>query len=183
MIRYLLIIQILLFPVVLQAQSSDVENSGESGFSLSTGFNGELYAFQVTPSLAYLKGNSQFELGLGFNPFDRADQTLLSGNINYKYFPNGMGRKFNLYFITQLSIIQNQRNTYYRATYNYLFLNAGYGFQINLFKDAYLGTNVKIGTFTYNKSSENPYEGFHSTDFFDETGFNLDLQLHLSYFL
>lgn len=103
--------------------------------------------------------------------------------MNYKYFPNGLAQKFNLYFVTQLSIIHNQRNTYYPATYNYLFVNTGYGFQIKLFEGAYLGTNVKIGTFTYNKTSENPYEGFHSTDFFDETGFILDFQLHLSYFL
>ncbi len=183
MIRSILIIQILLFPVVLQAQTSDVEKTGKLGFGMNTGFNGELGAFQATPSLAYLKGNSQFELGIGFNPFDRADQTLLSGDMNYKYFPNGLAQKFNLYFITQLSIIHNQRNTYYPATYNYLFLNAGYGFQINLFKDAYLGTNVKIGTFTYNKTSENPYEGFQSTDFFDETGFMFDFHLHISYFL
>lgn len=183
MIRSILIIQILLFPVVLQAQTSDVEKTGELGFSLSTGFNGELYSFQLTPSLAYLKGNSQFELGIGFNPFDRADQTLLSGDMNYKYFPNGMERKFNLYFISQLAIIHNQRSTYYPATYNYLFLNAGYGFAIKLFDGGYLGTNIKMGTFTFNKSSTNPYEGFQSTDFFDETGFNLDLQLHLSYFL
>ncbi|MEQ8471397.1 MAG: hypothetical protein RIC35_09430 [Marinoscillum sp.] len=183
MIRFMLIILILLIPMVHHAQTSAAENTGQWGVVLNAGFNGELGAFQATPSLAYLKGNSQFELGLGFNPFDRTDQTLLSGDMNYKYFPNGMERKFNLYFITQLSIIHNQRNTYYPATYNYLFLNAGYGFQINLFKDAYLGTNVKIGTFTYNKASDNPYEGFRTTDFFDETGFNLDLQLHLSYFL
>jgi len=182
MIRSILIIQILLFPIVLQAQQKDVANTDKLGFSLNTGFNGELGAFQATPSLAYLKGNSQFELGVGFNPFDRADQTLLNGDINYKYFPNGIDRKFNLYFITQLSIIHNQRNTYYRATYNYLFLNAGYGFQIKLFDGGYLGTNVKMGTFTFNKSSTNPYEGFRSTDFFDKTGFNLDFQMHLNYF-
>jgi hypothetical protein len=182
MIRSILIIQILLFPVVLQAQKTDTENTGELGFSLNTAFNDELYTFLATPSLAYLKGSSQFELGMGFNPFDRADQTLLSGDINYKYFPNGIDRKFNLYFVSQLAIIHNQRNTYYPATYNYLFLNAGYGFQIKLFDGAYLGTNVKMGTFTYNKSSINPYEGFQSTGFFDETGFNLDFQLHLNYF-
>lgn len=182
MIRSILIIQILLFPVVLQAQIRDVANSGKLGASLNTCFIGELGAVQTTPGLAYLKGHNQFELGMGFNPLDRADQTLLSGDINYKYFPNGMERKFNLYFVAQLAIIHNQRNTYYPATYNYLFLNAGYGFQIKLFESAYLGTNVKIGTFTYNKSSENPYEGFHSTDFFDKTGANLEFQLHLNYY-
>ncbi len=182
MIRPVLIILILLLPLAHQAQTSNTENTGKLGFSLNTGYNGELFAFQVTPSLAYLKRNSQFELGLGFNPFGRTDQTLFSGDINHKYFPNGTGRKFNLYFVSQLIIIHNERNTYYPATYNYLFLNAGYGFQIKLFEGAYLGTNVKIGTFTYNKSSTNPYEGFYSTGFLDETGFNFDFQLHLNYF-
>ncbi|MEO9476238.1 MAG: hypothetical protein ABJG41_11910 [Cyclobacteriaceae bacterium] len=180
--RSLLISLILFAPLAHHAQTS-VENGGKWSVALNTGFNGELYAFQATPSLGYFKNNSQLELGLGFNPFDRVDQTLLSGDINYKYFPNGIAQKFNLYFITQLSIIHNQRNTYYPATYNYLFMNAGYGFQIKLFEGAYLGTNVKIGTFTYNKTSENPYEGFHSTAFFDEAGFILDFQIHLNYFL
>ena len=182
MIRSILIIQILLFPVMLQAQKSVAKNTSKLGFSFNNVLNGELSTLLTTPSLAYLKGNSQFELGLGFNPFDRTDQTLLSGEINYKYFPNGVAEKFNLYFISQLAIFHNQRNTYYPATYNYLFLNAGYGFQIKLFDNAYLGTNVKAGTFTFNKSSTNPYEGFQSTSFFDETGLNLDFQLHLNYY-
>lgn len=180
--RFILIILILWFPLAHQAQTSNAENSGKLGLVLNTGYNGELYAFQAIPSLAYFKNNNQFELGLGFNPFDRADQTLLSGNINYKYFPNGIEQKFNLYFVTHLAIIHNQRNTYYPATYNYLFLNAGYGFQIKLFEGVSLGTNLKMGTFTYNKNSENLYEGFRSTGFFDETGFNLDFHLHLNYF-
>lgn len=179
MIRSLLITLPLLLPLAHHAQTIDSKNTSQLGFSLNMGFDGELYDFQVTPSLVYLKGNNQVELGLGFNPFDRADQTLLSGDISYKYFPNGPGGKFNLYLVSQLAIIHNQRNTYYPAAYNYLFLHAGYGFQIKLFKGAYLGTNVKMGTFTYDKSSENPYEGFHSIDFFDEVGFNLGFQLHI----
>ena len=182
MIRYLLILQILLYPLVLQAQTSDVENGSPWGIGLNTGFNGELGTFLATPSLSYLTGNNQFELSLGFNPLDRVDQTILSGDINYKYYPNGMEQKFNLYFVSQLSMIHNQRSNYYPATYNYLFLNAGYGFAIKLFDSGYLGTNIKMGTFTFNKSSTNPYEGFQSIDFFDETGFNLDVQLHLNYY-
>lgn len=179
--HYLFIFLFNLIPFWNQAQTTDKSATRKLGFVLNTGYNGELRAFQANPSLVYVKRNSQFELGVGFNPFDRADQTLLSGDINHKYFPNGMDHKFNFYFITQLSVIHNERNTYYPATYNYLFLNLGYGFQIKIFEDAYLGTNVKIGTFTYNKSSENPYEGFNSTGFFDEVGLNLDFQLHLSY--
>ncbi len=168
-------------PLVHHAQTNDSKTTGKLGASFNTGFNGELYTFLATPSLAYLKGNSQLEVGLGFNPFDRVDQSLLSGEVNYKYFPNGLGQKFNLYFVTQLAILHNQRNTYYPATYNYLFLNAGYGFQVKLFDSAYMGTNVKMGTFTFNKTSENPYEGFRSTDFFDETGLNVEFQLHLNF--
>ena len=182
MIRPILITLILLSPLVHQAQISDSKTTGKLGVSFNTGFNGELYSLLATPGLAYLEGNSQLELGLGFNPFDRANQTLLSGEVNYKYFPNGLEQKFNLYFVTQLAIIHNQRNTYYPATYNYLFLDAGYGFQIKLFDGAYLGTNVKMGTFTFNKTSENPYEGFRSMGFFDETGLNLEFQLHLNYY-
>ncbi len=179
--NYLIILFINLIPLLSQAQANDEEDSRKLGFVINTGFNGELYALQVAPSVFYGNEKSQFEFGIGFNPINRVEETFLSGEINHKYFPNGTNRKYNLYFITRLSFVHNERNTYYPATYNYLFLYGGYGFQIKLFEGAYLGTNISMGAFSFNKNSQNPYEGFSKSAFFDEIGMGLETQLHIGY--
>jgi hypothetical protein len=178
---YLLITLLSLFPFLNYGQISKVENAGKFGLILNTGFNSELYSLLVTPGVTYSKEAFQLELGLGINPFDRVDQSLLNTEMNFKYFPNGTANKFNLYMLTQFSYVKNERNTYYPATYHYLFLNAGYGFQIRLFEGLYLGTNFSIGTFSSSKKSNNPYEGFTSHKMLDEMGINMAAQFHLSY--
>lgn len=176
-----LLLLLSLIPLVNIAQSIDHNPQKGLGFALNTTFNGELFALQVTPSLLYNKGNNQFELGIGFNPIDRADHTLLSGELSYKYFPNGTAHKFNMYLLTRISLIHNERNTFYPATYNYLFLDGGYGFQIKLFEGAYMGTDVSIGTFSYHKNSQHPYEAFATNNFLDEVGFCLDFGFQIGY--
>jgi hypothetical protein len=133
------------------------------------------------PTVTYLQGNSQFELGVGFHPFIRKDQQIFSTEFNYKYFPNGTDKKFNMYLIGRFSYIYNQRKTYYPSVYNYLFLNGGYGFQLNVSKNVYMGTNFTIGTYTYSKQSEIPYDSFVKKDFFEEFGFNLAFQFNIGF--
>jgi hypothetical protein len=67
------------------------------------------------------------------------------------------------------------------SKYNYLFLNGGYGFQLSATKKLYLGTNFTIGTYSYSKRSEIPFEGFAKKDLFDEFGFNLAFQFNIGY--
>jgi len=177
----LLLLLITLAPFLCLSQTKDTTSVSRFGLSVVTSFNGELYALQVAPSLSYSCGKNQFQIGVGVNPFDRVDQTLLSGELSHKYFPNGTKNKFNLYLITRLSLVHNKRNTYYPANYNYLFLYGGYGFQIRLFEGAYMGTNMSLGTFTFNKNSDNPYEGFTSKALLDKIGVCLSTQFHLSY--
>ena len=177
--RYLFITMIGLIPFFSQAQSGD--SKGRLGFTLNSSLNGELYPIRIVPSLTYLKGKSQFELGIGIHPFIRKDQRLVSGEFNYKFFPNGAGKKFTMYLITRLSYVHNPRDTYYPTTYNYLFLNAGYGFELGLFKGAFIGTNVSAGTFTYGKNSEVPYASFASKKLFDSFGYNLAFQFNIGY--
>lgn len=179
--RTLLVFAISLVSIMSQAQTLDTASVGSFGAALNTSFNGELYTFQVTPTLMYNKGKNQFGLGVGFNPIDRIDQTIVSGELSYKHFPNGSNNKFNLYLMTRLSLMYNKRNTYYPATYNFLLLDGGYGLQVKLFEGAYLGTNISLGTFSFNKKSENPYEGFRSMKLWDEIGLVLSSQFHLSY--
>ena len=176
---YLIAITICFTTVLGKAQTES--SQGKFGIAINSSMNGEVYPIRIVPSITYLKGNSQAELGFGIHPFIRKDQNIFSGEFNYKYFPNGTDKKFNMYLIANLSYVHNPRKTFYPTTYNYLFLNGGYGFQLSPFKNAYMGTNMTVGTFTYNKQSEIPYDSFVKKDFFDEFGFNLAFQFNIGY--
>ena len=177
--HYLFIIIIGLIALKSRAQNEAIVR--KFGFSINSSINGEIYPIRLVPSITYLKNKSQLELGFGIHPFIRKDQYIFSGEFNYKYFPNGTENKFNLYLIANLSYIHNPRKTFYPTTYNYLFLNGGYGFQLCPFENAYMGTNITIGTFTYSKQSDIPYESFVRKDFFEEFGFNLAFQFNIGY--
>lgn len=175
----LLMILISLMPLLAQTQTTD--STGKFGFVMNSSLNGEVYPIRLVPSVTYSKGNNQLELGFGFHPFIRKDQRIMSCELNYKYFPNGTVNKFNMYLVGRLSYVNNAKDTYFPTTYNYLFLNGGYGFEINAFRGLYLGTNVSIGAFTFSKSSENPYLEFAKSNMFDKVGFNLAFQFNIGY--
>lgn len=177
--QYIYFILISLIPFATNAQSDD--SKGNFGFVLNSSVNGELYPIRIVPSLAYMKGKNQLELGFGFNPLMRKSQKLLSSELNYKHFPNGIENKFNMYLLVRFSYINSARNLYYPTHYNYLFLNGGYGIEINAHKGAYIGTNISTGIFTYSKKSDIPYEAFTSQKLFDRFRFNLAFQFNLGY--
>lgn len=177
--KYLLII--LVSCISLQGMSQTKEKQGQYGFSINSAMNGEVYPIRIIPSFTYSRGLSQVEVGVGFHPLFQTSQQLLSGDLNYKFFPNSRNNTFNLYLLGNFSFLNNKRKTYYPTVYNYLFLNAGYGFDISIKKGAYMGTNMSIGTFTYSKQSEVPYESFKSEKMFESFGFNLAFQFNLGY--
>jgi len=176
---YIFLSLISLIPFVANAQSND--SKGSFGFALNSSINGELYPIRIVPSLTYIKGKNQLELGFGFNPFTRKSQKLLSSEFNYKYFPNGTENKFNMYLIARFSYINSARDIYYPTNYKYLFLNGGYGIEIKAYKRVYIGTNISTGIFTYSKKSDIPYEAFASQKLFDTFRFNLAFQFNVGY--
>ncbi|MCB0734502.1 MAG: hypothetical protein H6608_12500 [Flavobacteriales bacterium] len=154
---------------------------GKFGFVLNSSLNGEVYPIRLVPSVSYYTGKNQFELGLGLHPILTKKDRILSCEMNYKFFPNGTANKFNMFLITRFSYVNLARDSYYPATYNYLFLNGGYGFEINAFKGAYVGTNISTGAFTYQKSSQNPYLHYSKERLFNEIGINVAFQFCLGY--
>lgn len=177
----LLIIAINLVPNLVNAQDSNTKVNG-IGITLNSSLNSELNSILITPGASFHRGKNQFELGVGFNPFNQKEQRILSGEFNYKYFPNGNGNKFNMYLMMSFVYVNQLRKTYYPATYQYLFLNGGYGFQIKTFKGMYVGTNINIGTFTNSKRSENPSNEYYgSENLFDKFGVSLTCQVILGY--
>ncbi|WP_159038440.1 hypothetical protein [Brumimicrobium mesophilum] len=177
--QYIIITLLGLFTFSTPVQSQDTPNG--FGFAINSSLNGELDPIRIVPSIIYFNGKSQFELGMGFNPFGRQIDKLLSGEINYKYFPNGRDEKFNMFFISRITYVNNVKKTYYPTAYNYLFVHGGYGFEIIPFKNASIGTNVSLGAFTFDKKSEVPYDAFKSQIFFDEIGGSLAFQVSIGY--
>lgn len=176
---HLLILLICTIHIFSQAQSSQLSNN--FGFALNSSLNSEVSPVRLIPSLTYTQEKSQVELGIGIHPFIDKDQTILSGDFHYKYFPNGMEKKFNMYFISCFSYIYNSRDTYYPSTYNYFFLNGGYGFDLNPFANFHMGTNISIGAFTYSKKSDVPNIIFASKKLFDIVGYHLAFQFYVGY--
>ncbi|GLR19057.1 hypothetical protein [Portibacter lacus] len=177
--KYIILSLVLLSYSLTYAQSNKL--SGRFGFGLTSSYNSELRPLRIIPSVTYKAGKSQFEAGFGFNPFILMEQKILSGDLTYKYFPNGTAKKFSLYLLTRFSYIHDQRETYYPSTYNFLFLNGGYGIEIKASKNVSLGTNMTAGVLTFSKKSEIPYEAFAEQGFFDDLGYNLALQFNIGY--
>ena len=177
--QYIIITLFGLIPFINFSQSKDATNG--FGFVVNSSFNAELYPVRIVPSVIYFKRNNQFELGVGFNPLSRQTQKLLSSEFNYKYFPNGIGKKLNMFFIARLSYVRSTRNNFYPTTYNYLFINGGYGFEIKPSKNMFIGTNVTLGGYTFNKRSETPYTAFESQNLFKEVGLNVAFQFNIGY--
>ncbi|MCB9793651.1 MAG: hypothetical protein H6741_13085 [Alphaproteobacteria bacterium] len=172
-----------LVPLSSQAQepAAAPDDGPRFGLALNSSVNGEVYPMRLTPTATVLLGKSQLEAGVGLHPFIRKDQRVWSGELNYKYFPNGLDNAIDLYLIGRFSYVNNARETYYPTTYHYLFLNAGYGMMLSHERGSYIGTNLSVGPYTYARRSENPYEGFDDDALFDKVGFNLAFQFNVGY--
>ncbi len=174
-----LILLILLSSFVVRSQEK--ESNCRFGVKLNSAVNGEVMQVRLVPSAVLAINKHQLELGVGTNPFLRKDQKIWSGELNYLFFPNGREKKFNMYFITHLSYMNVDRATYFKQQDRYFFYNAGYGFDVNLFKKVYLGTNVTAGGYLRKQRSENPYSHVEETKPGSETGFNVGFQLNVGY--
>lgn len=139
------------FIATLAAAQDNILERNKLGISLNSATNGAVYPPRIIPSILYHYSKHQFELGIGFHPFIQEDEKVVSSEFNYNFFSNGKAQKFNMYVLASLVYLYHLKERYFPATYHYLFLQGGYGFQINLNDKTYLGTNIRLGAFTYHK--------------------------------
>lgn len=164
--------------------AADAESADERGLgaAVSSALNGEVLPLRLIPTGLYYHGLHQFELGVGFHPFIRREQTIISTDFNYKLFPNGRSTKFRTYLLANLSYIHRSLETFYPTSYNYLFLHAGYGLELAGIAASYMDTNVSLGGFTYSKSTENPASSLLDAEkFFQDFGFSISFQFNVGY--
>lgn len=144
--------QVLAILILITAYSCAGQDKGHFGGAVNTSITDVSISF--APTVTYLKRKHQLELGLGLHPFTSNNVRTLSGEFNYKYFPNGVENRFNMYFTSNFTHINRLVNQGLDTRDNYLILTGGYGFQLRFFKTAYIGTNVNIGWLTRGRSSE-----------------------------
>jgi len=181
-------LRLLLLPVIVFLGSfsiaADDPTTQASGFgvAVNSAINGQVLPFRLIATGLYYQGRNQYELGIGLHPFIRREQTIVSADFNYKLFPNGRDNKLNLYLLANLSYLNTNRDTFYPTTYHYVFLQGGYGIELNGFAGSYMDTNVSFGGFTYRKDSKNPASGYlNAEQFFKEFGSSLSFQASVGY--
>ena len=87
-----------------------------------------------------------------------------------------------MYLLANLSYLNLSRDTFYHTTYEYVFLQGGYGIELNGFAGFYMDTNVSFGGFTYRKNSDNPAGSLlDSQRFLQEFGPSISIQAGLGY--
>lgn len=169
-----------LFALLATAQSNRTNRT--FGLAINSSTNGELAPVRLVPTATLTIGNNQLEAGLGINPLTRNQHRIHSAELNYKYYPSGMVNTVNPYFLARVAYVHDARDQYYPATFNYLFAHAGYGFEINLQKGLYLGTNISLGTYTNSKNVQNAYPHLYTKEkLFDSFGLTLAGQVTCGY--
>lgn len=170
------------------SQSKDSDKNYYFGAALNSSISGSTGGSVIlAPTGTFYANRHQIEFGVNIYPFvyGKGYDNLIGGEINYKYFPNGIKNRFNLYFVASstyhhdsrsgirydYSNYPNQPSTYsYESSNNNINLLGGYGFQLKILQTGYVGTCIQLGAMTssyhYNNSKgyTSNYNFFRSFD-------------------
>ena len=157
------------------------------GVAINSSILGEVGSVSFAPTATYYQNKHQFELGFAIHPFDMQFSRRLGADFSYKYFPNGIDNRFNLYFTTNLTLTNEYREytNYYSGRYesnmNFVSLTGGYGFQVKLFGGAYIGTSLNLGVRTCSTKVTTGSNYNYSSPMFDEYYLDGALRLNIGY--
>ena len=182
------IVFVLIFSSVSLAQKDSTKLVRNFGVSLNTSICRYSYDFPTSFVLSYRIQKHQFELGPKFQ-FMRNDYSKrqLGIDFNYRYYPNGISKRFSMFFLTNSDFYTKLLEREYqqnsndpllagtvsqKSTRNYYTLNLGYGVQMNVVGKLYLGSNIGLGIlledYDDNRSSTNEnlnsYKGYLSEE-------------------
>ncbi len=143
----------------------------------------KIYALVNSPSILYYQGNHQVEIGYLHSITSDPDRKIGGAMFNYKFYPNGMQNRFNMYFMANLTYLRlNKKAVWYlnkNEKQHQLHIMGGYGIQVNLFKGVYMGTGLNIGSYTYNRISED--DKVEDLKLFHRTYWTGGLRLNIGY--
>lgn len=173
----------------VSAQEKSETSNKHFGVALNSSIMAEIGGVTIAPTGFYYVNKHQVELGFAVHPFYTSSSARrLGAELNYKYFPNGIDNRFNLYFSTNLTYT----NEYYEQTYssnnyryerktNFLTLTGGYGFQLSLFKKAYVGTSLNLGVTTCSYEVSGSSSPTYSNPMLGEFYLDAALRLNVGY--
>jgi hypothetical protein len=180
------------FSFSLQSQTETNKKEWHFGVAINSGFALSAGALNTNPTGTFYINRHQVELGFGFYPLNTKksnDLRLMGGQLNYKFYPNGIHKRFSLYFMNGLTYTYkvgvdkhlhiDDLNQYVITTQNkdkYLSLISGFGFDVKIFKNGYMGSCLNFGLTTSNSSLE-----LLSTKHFQTIGLNGALRLNIGY--
>ncbi|MFK7784211.1 MAG: hypothetical protein AB8B56_03795 [Crocinitomicaceae bacterium] len=179
-----------IFNLFAQEESKTVDK--HFGAAINSSLMGDLWSFTIAPTGFFYINKHQIELGFAFHPFYHSGDRNLGGELNYKYFPNGIDKIFNMYFVTNFTYtnqywekkIPNQSTgipySYERNT-DFLTLTGGYGFQVKFLKNAYVGTNFTLGVTTFSRRVDSSTSTSYRIPMFGEYYLDGALRFNVGY--
>ena len=173
----------------VSAQEKSETSNKHFGVALNSSILAEIGAVSIAPTGFYYVNKHQVELGFSVHPFySSSNARRLGAELNYKYFPNGIDNRFNLYFSTNLTYTNDyymhentSANYRYERRTNYLTLTGGYGFQVSLFKRAYIGTSLNLGVTTCSYEVSGTNSPTYSNSMLGEYYLDAAVRLNIGY--
>lgn len=178
-----LLLLLCLSSFLLSAQQENVSKPLNYGFSLYTGWLGEVESVWFGPSVFVEKNNHQFELGTGYHPFVRNYQHKFTGEFMYKFFSKGVDQPISFYPLACISVTRNDHfksiaSGDFARKETYAACMFGLGMQVKLFDKAYLGLNVSTGISTVGSRSNS---GKYTYNMFKHYDFEKGVRFHIGY--
>lgn len=197
--------------LIFHASAQEDESTSSNrhfGVAINTSLlGGEIGSISSAITGLYYQNKHQFELGLALHPRESGHRRNVGGEFNYKYFPNGIKNRFNMYFSGNLTYTNQKREynytdylfsydfvsghytysdpfpVHYERRMNFLTLTAGYGFQVKIFKGLYTGTALNVGftTCNYRVIGIENHPSYSSNDMFGEYYLSGAVRLNVGY--
>lgn len=145
------------------SQNNSTQSPYKLGVTVSSSVNIISGDLLIAPLMTVRKNKHQFELGPQFvyGQLNR-DNRNIGVEFNYRYYPNGNDKRFEMFLFVNSNYINSfQEQSYILHSYSIsgevhgtvinttkgysATIHAGYGVQVNIFKGAYIGSNVGLG--------------------------------------
>jgi len=184
---------LLCFSFSSYCQTESKKKERHFGLAINSGVAISALAININPTGIFYINRHQVELGFGLYPVNvrtSIDELIWSGHLNYKYYPSGINKRFSSYMVTSLSYTQKEggyvmnyplgQTDYFIFGHNkfrYISLTGGYGFDIKILKNGYIGSALNVGVFTAGT-------GFQSSalrKLFEEFGLDVAFRLNIGY--
>lgn len=128
------------------------------GAAINSSLSGIVGTISVAPTFTFYSNGNEVGLGFAIHPFHISSPRIIGIELSYRYYPNGISERFSMFFEVNATYTNSFRDHYYlinnyQTNYNFINFLGGYGFDIKVFKNGYIGTSLNIGLNTSGRKS------------------------------